>query len=104
MQLRISAAQSEASGSQRAGAASIGIDELAGPCRGRQLREREERGERARHETERDPVPDTIVRLAAQTPPLAKRDYVHLTSPGYEALGDALLESLMVSYGAAELP
>jgi lysophospholipase L1-like esterase len=48
--------------------------------------------------------PMSIVRLAAQTPPLAKRDYVHLTSPGYEALGDALLESLLVSYGADTLP
>lgn len=48
--------------------------------------------------------PMSIVRLAAQSPPLASRDHVHLTMKGYEALGDALLESLLQPYRAGALP
>jgi len=40
--------------------------------------------------------------LAQQSPPLATRDHVHLTMKGYEALGDALLESLMMGYRALD--
>jgi len=46
--------------------------------------------------------PMSIVRLAQQSPPLATRDHVHLTMKGYEALGDALLESLMMGYRALD--
>lgn len=48
--------------------------------------------------------PMSIVRLAAQSPALATRDHVHLTMKGYEALGEALLESLLAGYRASLLP
>jgi len=44
--------------------------------------------------------PLSIVRWADMDPPLARRDYVHLTSRGYELLGDAFSKALLQNFRA----
>ncbi|HTZ36146.1 MAG TPA: hypothetical protein VMB84_08990, partial [Stellaceae bacterium] len=40
----------------------------------------------------------SIDRMGSAVPPLAARDHVHLTRPGYEAMADLLFGDLMREY------
>lgn len=48
--------------------------------------------------------PGTMQEWASATPPLAQRDLVHLTRPGYERLGELLTEALLEPQALGELP
>ncbi|HZK89212.1 MAG TPA: hypothetical protein VFC56_03600 [Stellaceae bacterium] len=46
----------------------------------------------------------SIDRMASADPPLAARDRVHLTKPGYEAMADLLFGDVMREYEKRKAP